>query len=55
MKHLYGMRSLFVTGVFKTPEAATRGVLYKKGVLKNFAKFKGKHLFQSLFFNKVVG
>ena len=27
----------------------------KKGVLKNFIKFTGKHLFQSLFFNKVVG
>ena len=26
-----------------------------KGVLKHFAKFKGKHLCQSLFFNKVVG
>ena len=27
----------------------------KTGVLKNFAKFTGKHLRQSLFFNKVVG
>ena len=29
----------------------------KKGVLRNFAKFtgKGKHLCQSLFFNKVAG
>ena len=27
----------------------------KKDVLKNFAKFTGKHLCQSLFFNKVVG
>ena len=25
----------------------------KKGVLRNFAKFIGKHLCQSLFFNKV--
>ena len=30
-------------------------VFYIKGVLKNFAKFTGKHLFQSLFFNKVAG
>ena len=30
-------------------------VFCKKGVLRNFAKFKGKHLCQSLFFNKVVG
>ena len=27
----------------------------KKVVIKNFAKFTGKHLYQSLFFNKVVG
>ena len=29
-------------------------VLCKKGALRNFAKFTGKHLCQSLFFNKVV-
>ena len=28
---------------------------FKKGVLRNFAKFTGKHLCQSLFFNKVAG
>ena len=27
----------------------------EKGVFKNFTKFKGKHLCQSLFFNKVAG
>ena len=27
----------------------------KKGVLRNFAKFTGKHLCQSLFFNKFAG
>ena len=26
----------------------------KKGVLRNFTKFTGKHLFQSLFFNKAA-
>ena len=30
-------------------------VLCKKGVLKSFAKFTGKHLCQSLFFNKFGG
>ena len=30
-------------------------VFCKKGVLKNFAKFTGKHLCQRLFFNKVAG
>ena len=35
---------------------SSRSVVFcKKGVLKNFAKFTGKHLCQSLFFNKVVG
>ena len=29
-------------------------VFCKKGVLKNFAKFTGKHLCQSFFFNKVA-
>ena len=27
----------------------------KKGVLRNFSKFTGKHLCRSLFFNKVAG
>ena len=27
----------------------------KKGVLRNFTKFTGKNLYQSLFFNKVAG
>ena len=27
----------------------------KKGVVRNFTKFTGKHLCQSLFFNKVAG
>ena len=30
-------------------------VFCEKGVLKNFAKFIGKHLWQNLFFNKVAG
>ena len=35
------------------PETVTEIVL-EKGVLKNFAKFTGKHLCQSLFINKVA-
>ena len=31
------------------------GVFNKKVVLKNFTKFSGKHLYRSLFFNKVAG
>ena len=30
-------------------------MFFKIGVLKNFAKFAGKHLCQSLLFNKVAG
>ena len=30
-------------------------MFYEKGVLRNFTKFTGKHLCQSLFFNKVAG
>ena len=30
-------------------------VFWEKGVLRNFAEFTGKHLCQSLFFNKVAG
>ena len=33
----------------------TSEVFYKKDVLKNLAKFTGKYLCQSLFFNKVAG
>ena len=39
-------------------EAATRSLQkcsMKKGALEIFAKFKGKHLCQSLFLNKVAG
>ena len=31
------------------------GVIYKKGVLRNFTKFTEKHLCQSLFLNRVAG
>ena len=30
-------------------------VFCKKGILRNFPKFSGKHLCQGLFFNKVAG
>ena len=40
----------FITSQQQSPE-----VFSKKGVLRNFAKFTGEHLCQSLFFNKVAG
>ena len=41
--------------VFKIPQKQPPEMLYKKIVLKNFAKITGKHLCQSLFFNNVAG
>ena len=35
-------------------ESSCLEVICEKGVSKNFAKFTGKHLCQSLFFNKVA-
>ena len=40
---------------FESKEAVSRRCFVRKGVLRNFAKFTGKHLCQSLFFNKVAG
>ena len=40
---------------FLIDRSSQQGCSVKKGVLKNFAKFTGKHLCQSLFLNKVVG
>ena len=39
--------------VIKTSEVFTKRFFIKNRVLKNFAKFTGNYLFQSLFFNKV--
>ena len=36
-------------------EAVVRRCSVRKGVLRKFAKFTGKHLCQSFFFNKVAG
>ena len=39
-----------------TTDGSSRPVVFcKKGVLRNFTKFTRKHLYQSLFFNKVAG
>ena len=40
---------------FVIPRSSRPEVFCKNGVLRNFAKFTGKHLYQSLFFNKVAG
>ena len=50
--HLYF--PLFLDQMY-TYRSSSPMVFCKKGVLKNFEKFTGKHLCQSLFFNKVAG
>ena len=39
--------------IYDTPRSS-RPFVFCKGVLRNFAKFTGKHLCQSFFFNKVA-
>ena len=41
--------------MWKNHQKQSHGGVCKKGVLRNFAKFTGKHLHQSLFFKKVAG
>ena len=38
-----------------TSTSSRQEVFYEKDVLRNFTKFKGKHLCQSLFLNNVTG
>ena len=46
----HGNANLFLSLKKQPPE-----VFSEKGVLRNFTKFTGKHLCQSLFFNEVAG
>ena len=50
-----GLRQFFVYWTLTSYRSSHRRCSVKKGVLRNFAKFTGKHLCQSLFFNKVAG
>ena len=63
MKHIRWLL-LFLKDIHFQESKEKTSVLYrssrpegfcKKGVLTNFAKFTGKHLWESLFFNKVAG
>ena len=47
--------NLVLHGAFRIFKSSHYRCSMKKGVLKNFTKFTGKHLCLSLFFNKVVG
>ena len=52
--HLYLIHWQFYAS-WKYSQKQPLEVSHKKGVLRNFTKFTGKHLCQSLFFNKVAG
>ena len=43
------------SGILVNKHRVSEAVVRRKGVLRNFAKFTGKHLCQSLFFNKAAG
>ena len=46
---------ILIFGAFWRIRSSHQRCSMKKGVLRNFAKFTGKYLCQSLFFNKVAG
>ena len=48
------METILVTIIMRTFRSSRPRVFCKKGVLRNFTKFTGKHLCQRLFFNKVA-
>ena len=53
---IVSIMSQFILTYFSCPvQRQSPEVFCKKGVLKSFAKFTGKHLCQSLFYNKVAG
>ena len=48
-------KKTYLMRILSTARSSHRRCSVGKGVLKNFAKFTGKHLCQSLFFNIVEG
>ena len=46
---------LILTPYNSRKESSRQELFCKKAVIRNFTKFTGKHLCQSLFFNKVAG
>ena len=55
MSHGWRCTTLKVFNHQSSSRSSRPEVFSKKGVLRNFAKFAGKHLCQRLFFNKVAG
>ena len=44
--------NFFMVRIYTTPRSSQRMCSVRKGVLRNFSKFTGKHLFKSLFYKK---
>ena len=55
LSNILGLTNKIVVFLVSIKRSSLPEVFCRKGVLGNFAKFTGKHLCQSLFFNKVVG
>ena len=51
----FGVLLVFFCEELLRDRSSHRRCSVRKGVLRNFAKFTGKHLCQSLFFDKVAG
>ena len=49
---MFAIKSVIFYSKFRN---SRQEVFYKKGVLRNFAKFTGKHLCHRFFLNKVAG
>ena len=54
LEKLYTQRKLYLAYGFNY-RSSRPDVFSKKGVLRNFTKFTGKHLCQGLYFNKSAG
>ena len=52
---VFSWESVVFEYVETTYRSSRPEVFFKKGVLRNFAKFTGKHLRQGLFFIEVAG
>ena len=51
----FSMKKFYLKNTFLTAEAVVRRCSKKKGVLRNVAKFTGKHLCHRVFLDKVAG
>ena len=55
IKFIFNLFALKISQDLTKPRSSRRRCSIWKGVLRNFAKFTGKHLCYSLFFNKAAG